>query len=106
MKLTPGDCCKVHRHQWSGSYLYFCTSLLSASIELQRKIQEEIDSKVGTDRPVTGEDKPNLPYTNAAIMELLRITSLAPLGAPHMTLKDTEIGGYSVPQGTTVGLTG
>jgi len=43
-----------------------------------------------------------LPYVEATILELLRHKTVAPVGFPHRTLKDTEVGGYFIPGGTTV----
>lgn len=69
---------------------------------IQSKVQEEIDRIVGIGRYPRLKDKGNLPYTEATILELLRITSLAPLAIPHKTTRDTCIGGYSVPKDTDV----
>jgi cytochrome P450 len=70
--------------------------------ETQRKIQEELDKVVGPNRLPKYEDKDNLPYINAVILELMRWKHFAPFGLPHMTLEDTEVGGYSIPPGTQV----
>ena len=43
-----------------------------------------------------------LPYVEATILELLRYKTVAPLAMTHCTLKDTEVGGYFVPRGTSV----
>ena len=48
--------------------------------EVQRKAQEEIDRVVGTDRLPVIADRPNLPYIEAIIKELLRWNPVAPLG--------------------------
>ena len=40
--------------------------------EIQSKVQAEIHDKVGLSRPVTMEDKINLPFTEAVIHEILR----------------------------------
>jgi len=52
--------------------------------EVQRKAQEEIDRVVGRDRLPTISDRPNLPYIEAVIKELLRWNPVAPLGT-HFT---------------------
>jgi len=38
----------------------------------------------------------------ATILELLRYKTIAPFAVYHRTVKDTEVGGYFVPGGTTV----
>ena len=43
----------------------------------------------------------SLPYVEATILELMRYKTLFPLSL-HRTLKDTEVGGYFVPEGTIV----
>jgi coumaroylquinate(coumaroylshikimate) 3'-monooxygenase len=70
--------------------------------ETQRKCQEELDRVVGKDRLPTFKDRPNLPYLNAVLLELLRWKHFAPFGLPHMTLKDTEVLGYTIPAGAQI----
>ena len=41
--------------------------------KVQNKVQAEIDQVIGGDRKVSLDDKPNLPYTNAVLMESMRI---------------------------------
>jgi len=43
-----------------------------------------------------------MPYVQATILELLRYKTLFPLEM-RSTLQDTEVTGYFVPRGTTVG---
>ncbi len=45
-------------------------------------------------------DRANLHYVEATILEILRFTSVIPLAIPHMSLKDSTIGGYVIPKGT------
>jgi len=44
----------------------------------------------------------SLPYAEATILELLRYKTVGPFSLPHNTMKDTEVGGYFIPAGTTV----
>jgi cytochrome P450 len=41
-----------------------------------------------------------MPYTEAVIMEVLRKSSLVPLGVLHRALADKEFHGYMIPKGT------
>lgn len=70
--------------------------------EIQAKVQAEIDSVVGQSRQLTMEDRANLPYTDAVIHEIQRIGNIVPLSVPHVTNRDIQLGGYTVPKGVTV----
>ena len=43
-----------------------------------------------------------MPYTNAALLESLRLSSLAYTGLPRYATDDLKIGSYTIPKGTTV----
>lgn len=49
--------------------------------DVQRKAQEEIDAVIGSDRLPGLSDRPNLPYVNCIVSEMLRWTHSVPLGA-------------------------
>lgn len=49
------------------------------------KVQAEIDEVVGRLRTPSLSDKGKLPFTEAAIMEVQRLTAVVPLAIPHMT---------------------
>uniref|UniRef100_A0A671X008 Cytochrome P450 1A1 n=1 Tax=Sparus aurata TaxID=8175 RepID=A0A671X008_SPAAU len=70
--------------------------------QMQRRIQEELDSKVGMDRTPQLSDRGSLPYLEATIREVLRIRPVAPLLIPHVALSDTSIGDFTVKKGTRV----
>lgn len=70
---------------------------------MAKKIQEEIDNVIGRDRLSSLKDRANMPYTMAAIFELLRYISHVPLGLPHLTTEDVMFRGYLIPANTTVG---
>ncbi|XP_069508834.1 cytochrome P450 2D17-like [Ambystoma mexicanum] len=70
--------------------------------DVQRRVQEEIDSVIGRDRKPTMQDQVNMPFTNAVIHETQRCGDIAPLAVPHVTCRDTEIQGYFIPKGVTI----
>lgn len=82
--------------------LYWSLLYMTCYPNVQSKVQDEMDRIVGIGRYPGLKDRGNLPYTEATILELLRITSLAPLAIPHKTTRDTCIGGFSIPKDTDV----
>ena len=82
--------------------LSFCVLYLARNKDIQQKIFEEITDNCNEDSAVTMQDLKHLPYTNAFIHEVLRISSINFIGTPHMNIKDAKIGDYDVPAGTTV----
>ena len=44
----------------------------------------------------------SLPYTDACIMEIQRLGSIAPMAVPHRALKDIDIDGYRIPKNAMV----
>ncbi|MED6251351.1 hypothetical protein ATANTOWER_029108 [Ataeniobius toweri] len=69
---------------------------------VQRRIQHELDTKIGADRSPRLSDRGSLPYLEATIREVLRIRPVAPLLIPHVALSDTSIGHFRVKKGTRV----
>ncbi|KAE9372779.1 putative cytochrome P450 oxidoreductase OrdA-like protein [Stipitochalara longipes BDJ] len=67
--------------------------------EVQRKAQEEIDQKIGTDRLPGFQDRQNLPYIDAIVKEVLRWHPVGPMAIPHMTTEDDILGEYLIPKG-------
>lgn len=53
------------------------------------KVQAEIDKVVGRHRVPSLTDKGSLPFTEATIMEVQRLTVVVPLAIPHMASKTT-----------------
>lgn len=69
--------------------------------DVQQKCQQEIEEILG-DKPIEYADRGKLPYVDATIMETQRLANIVPLSVPHMTMKDTVIQGYKIPQGSVV----
>ncbi|KAJ3552424.1 hypothetical protein NP233_g12886 [Leucocoprinus birnbaumii] len=70
--------------------------------DIQHKVQQELDSVVGSDRLPDFSDRENLPYLTAVLKEVFRWNPIAPMGIPHSTNQDDFYEGYSIPQGTIV----
>ncbi|KAI3352385.1 hypothetical protein L3Q82_005351 [Scortum barcoo] len=70
--------------------------------DVQEKVQAEIDAVVGSHRVPSFTDKGSLPFTEATIMEVQRLTVVVPLAIPHMASETTEFRGYTIPKGTVV----
>ena len=66
---------------------------------VQKRIQDEIDGAVGTDRLPTLGDRPSLPLVDAVVRETLRWRPVVPLGVPHTAIKDDVYKGYFIPKG-------
>lgn len=81
--------------------IYAFIMIVCANPELKSKIQKEIDDKIGTRKPCL-DDKLNMPFLRACILELLRYLSHVPFLIPHATTEDTTIGPYKIPKGTEV----
>ncbi|KAI5623756.1 cytochrome P450 1A1 [Silurus asotus] len=80
---------------WSVVYLV-------AYPEIQERLHKELKEKVGMDRMPSLEDKTNLIYLEAFIMEIFRHSSFLPFTIPHCTTKSTSLNGYFIPKDTCV----
>ena len=54
---------------------------------IQEKVQQELDKVVGTNRLPSTSDRPNLPYTEAVLMEIQRHANIVPMGVQHYMLE-------------------
>ncbi|KAK7099993.1 steroid 17-alpha-hydroxylase/17,20 lyase-like [Littorina saxatilis] len=86
-----------------GGYVTSLTSFLSTVLTLlnlprvSRAIQEEIDRAVGQRTP-TLDDRKNLHFTEATLLEVLRFMRIFPLGLPHVVSQDIHVRGYRIPK--------
>ncbi|KAG8681843.1 hypothetical protein FRC11_000598 [Ceratobasidium sp. 423] len=67
--------------------------------EIQEKAQREIDEVMGSNRLPTMEDRPNLPYLERLLAEIVRWHPSAPFGVPHVCTEENVYRGYRIPKG-------
>lgn len=68
---------------------------------IQDQIREEIEGVVGSSRYPSMEDRPKLPYLEATINEVLRISDVSPFST-YSTSSDVTFKGYVIPKRTMV----
>ncbi|XP_043969265.1 cytochrome P450 2U1 isoform X1 [Gambusia affinis] len=70
--------------------------------DIQDQVQAEIDRVVDRRRPPSLTDRGSLPFTEATIMEVQRLTAVVPLSIPHMASETTAFRGFTIPKGTVI----
>lgn len=85
----------------SSSLLLFAFLYMIKHPEIQKRIQDEIESVVGVGGNVTLDHRHDLPYTDAALHEVMRHCCLV-YTVPHATTCDLDFEGYHLPKGTAV----
>ena len=84
------------------SHTVYCLfAILANKPEIQEKMACQILEEIGSRQPRLS-DRKTLVYIEAAILEVLRYSSIAPLNLPHCTTVDTTINGFDVPKDTGV----
>ena len=70
---------------------------------VQAKIHQELDTHVPQTRLPDLDDQPNLPYTQACILEIMRFSTVSLFGAPHTNHGgDVVVHDRLIPQDTIV----
>uniref|UniRef100_A0A1A8NWD4 Cytochrome P450, family 1, subfamily C, polypeptide 1 n=1 Tax=Nothobranchius rachovii TaxID=451742 RepID=A0A1A8NWD4_9TELE len=70
--------------------------------DMQAKLHQLIDDKVGRDRLPSVEDRSSLALVDAFIFETMRFISFVPLTIPHSTTSDVTVEGLYIPKDTVV----
>merc|ERR1712241_227008 len=70
--------------------------------QVQKKVQEELDRVVGQNRHPSIKDRPNLPYTEAVLMEIQRCANIVPTGVLHISQNDFTINDITIPAYTLI----
>ncbi|CEL61283.1 O-methylsterigmatocystin oxidoreductase OS=Aspergillus parasiticus GN=ordA PE=3 SV=1 [Rhizoctonia solani AG-1 IB] len=76
--------------------------MLSLHPEAAKLAQAEIDAVVGRERVPDLKDRESMPYMEAVLQEVMRLCPVVPLGLPHTTTEDIQLGGYRIPKNATI----
>lgn len=66
------------------------------------KIQAELDAVIGRRRLPILQDRNHLPYVEAVLSEIQRISNVAPLGIAHRTTEKLQFREYTIPKDTVM----
>lgn len=80
--------------------MIWALSLILNNEEVLKKVQLELDEKVGKERLVEDTDVKNLLYLQAIVKETMRLYPAAPITALHEATEDCIVAGYHISKGT------
>ncbi|ENN72442.1 hypothetical protein YQE_10910, partial [Dendroctonus ponderosae] len=80
------------------SSLHWAVLFMMHNPEHMRAAQEELDQVVGRLRLPKLEDLAYLPVTESTILEVLRISSIVPMGTTHSPIRDIKLNGFHLPR--------
>ncbi|KAL6736123.1 hypothetical protein Aduo_006509 [Ancylostoma duodenale] len=80
--------------RWGFAYLLYHPTV-------QKKCYDEIYKVFGDEQPCYARRK-QLPYVEATLAELQRVTNVLPWAIPHRTMEDVELMGFRLPKGTVI----
>lgn len=63
---------------------------ISETLQVQDKVQRELDEEVGTERAVSASDRSQLTYLECVINEGMRIRPVSPVLIPHTARIDSR----------------
>lgn len=64
------------------------------------KVQSELDAVIGQRRMPNLQDRTHLPYIEAVLSEIQRISNVAPLGIAHRSMDGVQFREYTIPKDT------
>ena len=72
---------------------------MTTRLDIQQRAQQELD-RVCPNRLATLSDRPQLPFVESVIMEVLRYHPASPTGVPHRSEKEDTFEGKRIPAGS------
>ncbi|KAK2660430.1 hypothetical protein Ddye_006963 [Dipteronia dyeriana] len=80
--------------------LTWALTLLLNHRDILKNAQNELDTRVGSERQVKESDIKNLVYLQAILKETMRLYPAGPLSIPHESMEDCTVSGYHIPAQT------
>lgn len=66
--------------------------------QVLQKLQSELDCVIGENRLPNLNDRSQLPYTEAVLYEIQRVSNVAPLGIVHRSTETVQFSKYFIPK--------
>jgi len=82
--------------------LMFALAFMIRHPEVAERVRRELEDVVGSKDLVRIADRENLPYTEATLNEVWRISNVVPVPPPRVTNKNLTIGQFEIPATTMV----
>jgi len=82
--------------------IHWALVILANHQDIQKKLQEEVDSVIPKERFPSLDDMSKLPYVEAAMLELYRLKAVVPLSLRRATLAKVQVGEYFIPAKTEI----
>lgn len=70
--------------------------------DIQAKVYAEIVQVIGKEKPPCVTMRPQMPYTEAFLLEVQRFFHIVPISGPRRALTATTLGKYRIPKNTTI----
>ncbi|KDP35215.1 hypothetical protein JCGZ_09374 [Jatropha curcas] len=86
----------------SAAVIEWALSELLKHPRIMKKVQKELELKVGLNKMVEESDLENLEYLEMVIKETFRLHPVAPLLIPHQATQDTIVDGYLIPKNSHI----
>ncbi len=84
-----------------GNTLAWFILYMALNPDVQEKCHQELIKVIGMESPEI-EDRSQVPYTDATLMEVQRLACVAPASIPHIASERIEIEGYEIKKGNIV----
>ncbi|KAF5276125.1 hypothetical protein FQA39_LY18605 [Lamprigera yunnana] len=88
-------------HTAGGTLTYACLLMLLHQ-DVQEKVQKELDENCSNNHCFRFSDRQKLPYTQAVLLELIRMYHILPIAGSRRAIRETQISSYIIPKDTTI----